>query len=81
MVLLVLNFALCIPVLLLVGGFSLYHFYCAMCNTTTIEGWEKDRVATMVRRGRVRDVSVCGAARCSSSAYTAFAHRFNTRTT
>lgn len=57
MVLLVLNFVFCIPVLILVGLFSLYHFYCAMCNSTTIEGWEKDRVATLVRRGRVRDVS------------------------
>jgi palmitoyltransferase len=40
--------------------FSIYHFYCAMCNSTTIEGWEKDRVATMVRRGRVREVSLAG---------------------
>jgi len=27
-----------------------------MNNTTTIEGWEKDKVATMVRRGRIQDV-------------------------
>lgn len=27
-----------------------------MANTTTIEGWEKDKAATMVRRGQVREV-------------------------
>lgn len=53
---LVVNYALCIPVLLLVGVFSGYHFYCVAVNQTTIEGWEKDRTATMVRRGRVRKV-------------------------
>ncbi|KAG6910497.1 hypothetical protein DXG01_009916 [Tephrocybe rancida] len=41
----ILNFVACIPVLLAVGGFS-----------TTIEGWEKDKVATMVRRGKLREV-------------------------
>ncbi|CCF53550.1 related to PFA4-Palmitoyltransferase (N-terminal fragment), partial [Ustilago hordei] len=51
---LVANYALCIPVLVLVGVFSGYHFYCVASNQTTIEAWEKDRVATMVRRGRVR---------------------------
>ncbi|PWN41784.1 zf-DHHC-domain-containing protein [Ceraceosorus guamensis] len=56
MLLMVLNYALCVPVLLLVGMFSMYHFYCAANNSTTIEGWEKDRVATMVRRGRVREI-------------------------
>ncbi|GAC96339.1 hypothetical protein PHSY_003919 [Pseudozyma hubeiensis SY62] len=53
---LVVNYALCIPVILLVGVFSGYHFYCVAVNQTTIEGWEKDRTATMVRRGRVRKV-------------------------
>lgn len=53
---LVINYALCIPVLVLVGCFSGYHFYCVAVNQTTIESWEKDRVATMVRRGRVRKV-------------------------
>jgi hypothetical protein len=27
-----------------------------MNNTTTIEGWEKDKAATMVRRGKIREV-------------------------
>ncbi|KAH8993932.1 zf-DHHC-domain-containing protein [Lactarius akahatsu] len=50
----VLNYVTCVPVLLLVGGFSLYHFYCVLGNTTTIEGWEKDKVATLIRRGKIR---------------------------
>lgn len=37
---------------------SIYHFYSLLSNSTTIEGWEKDRVATMVRRGRIREVRV-----------------------
>ena len=35
---------------------SLYHFYCVLGNTTTIEGWEKDKVATLIRRGKIRQV-------------------------
>lgn len=35
---------------------SLYHFYCILGNTTTIEGWEKDKVATLIRRGKIREV-------------------------
>ncbi|KEP54682.1 palmitoyltransferase [Rhizoctonia solani 123E] len=56
LVFLILNYAACTPVLLLVGGFSLYHFYCLASNQTTIEGWEKDKVATLVRRGKIRDI-------------------------
>ncbi|KAI9438436.1 zf-DHHC-domain-containing protein [Lactarius psammicola] len=52
----VLNYVTCVPVLLLVGGFSLYHYYCILGNTTTIEGWEKDKVATLIRRGKIRAV-------------------------
>jgi hypothetical protein len=51
---LVLNLATCVPVWLAVGIFSIYHVYCAVGNSTTIEGWEKDRVATLVRRGKIR---------------------------
>ena len=57
MVLLVMNFAQGIPVFLLVGMFSLYHTYALCSNTTTIESWEKDKVATMVRRGKIEEVS------------------------
>ncbi|KAF8600854.1 zf-DHHC-domain-containing protein [Ceratobasidium sp. AG-I] len=56
LVFIILNYAACIPVILLVGGFSLYHFYCIASNQTTIEGWEKDKVATLVRRGKIREL-------------------------
>lgn len=52
----VLNFATCVPVLVCVGMFSLYHLYLAAGNSTTIEGWEKDKVATLVKRGKIREV-------------------------
>ncbi|PVG00916.1 zf-DHHC-domain-containing protein [Serendipita vermifera] len=48
LVFLVANFAACIPVLTAVGLFSIYHFYCLLTNTTTVEGWEKDKVATLM---------------------------------
>ncbi|EJU02573.1 zf-DHHC-domain-containing protein [Dacryopinax primogenitus] len=51
-----LNFATCVPVLLAVGLFSLYHFYLLATNTTTIEAWEKDKVAMLVRRGRIEKI-------------------------
>ncbi|KAG5647742.1 hypothetical protein DXG03_008465 [Asterophora parasitica] len=52
----ILNYTASVPVLLAVGAFSLYHFYCLLGNSTTIEGWEKDKVATMVRRGKLQEV-------------------------
>ncbi|KAJ6609380.1 DHHC palmitoyltransferase-domain-containing protein [Mycena sp. CBHHK59/15] len=58
LVFIILNFVACVPVLLSVGAFSLYHFSGLMGNTTTIEGWEKDKVATMVRRGKIREVGL-----------------------
>jgi|SRR5882762_6457767 hypothetical protein len=72
LVFIILNYTLSIPVLLAVGAFrcvyvnfgmggiqclySLYHFYGLLGNSTTIEGWEKDKVATLVRRGKMREV-------------------------
>ncbi|WVQ78513.1 hypothetical protein IAT38_000599 [Cryptococcus sp. DSM 104549] len=53
---LVFNFAACVPVWLCVGMFSVYHIYLACGNSTTIEGWEKDKVATLVRRGKIKEV-------------------------
>ncbi|KAG8680641.1 Palmitoyltransferase, partial [Ceratobasidium sp. 395] len=35
---------------------SIYHFYCVASNQTTIEGWEKDKVATLIRRGKIREL-------------------------
>ncbi|KAF8336502.1 DHHC palmitoyltransferase-domain-containing protein [Cantharellus anzutake] len=56
LVFIILNLVFCGPVLLCVGIFSLYHFYCVATNTTTIEGWEKDKVATMVKKGRIKEI-------------------------
>lgn len=56
MLFLVFNFAACVPVWLCVGMFSLYHLYLAAGNSTTIEGWEKDKVATLVRRGKIAEI-------------------------
>lgn len=53
---LVFNFAACVPVWLCVGMFSIYHVYLACGNSTTIEGWEKDKVATLIRRGKIKEV-------------------------
>ena len=53
---LVFNFAACSPVWLCVGMFSCYHLYLAAGNSTTIEGWEKDKVATLVRRGKIAEI-------------------------
>jgi palmitoyltransferase ZDHHC6 len=35
---------------------SIYHFYCLLGNSTTIEGWEKDKATIMVRRGKIQEV-------------------------
>jgi hypothetical protein len=56
MIFIILNYAAVVPVLLSVGILSLYHFYCALFNTTTIENWEKDKVSTMVRKGKIKEV-------------------------
>ncbi|CAG8605950.1 8431_t:CDS:2 [Funneliformis mosseae] len=53
---LILNYIAVIPVLFSVGILSLYHFYCMLSNTTTIESWEKDKVSTMVRRGKIKEI-------------------------
>ncbi|KAK7695072.1 hypothetical protein QCA50_002262 [Cerrena zonata] len=56
LIFIILNYATCVPVLLAVGGFSIYHFWCLSGNTTTIEGWEKDKAATLLRRGKIREI-------------------------
>jgi len=71
-ILIILNYVTCLPVLLAVGGFrfvlvtriysecsrmcSIYHFNALLGNTTTIERWEKDKAAIMVRRGKISEV-------------------------
>ncbi|KAF8921983.1 DHHC palmitoyltransferase-domain-containing protein [Mucidula mucida] len=56
LVFIMLNYVTCVPVILAVGAFSLYHFSSLMSNTTTIESWEKDKATMMVRRGKLREV-------------------------
>lgn len=55
-VMLVLNYVACVPVLIAVGCFSLYHMWCLAVNTTTIESWEKEKVATLRRKGKIMAV-------------------------
>lgn len=66
------NYVACIPVIAAVGVFryvfsaypynsspafhSLYHIYCLLTNTTTVESWEKDKVTRLVRRGKISEV-------------------------
>ncbi|KAI6047901.1 DHHC palmitoyltransferase-domain-containing protein [Pisolithus marmoratus] len=52
----VMNYVTVVPVLLTVGAFSLYHFHGLLANTTTIEGWEKDKAAILVRHGKTHEV-------------------------
>ncbi|GAA5923042.1 hypothetical protein JCM1841_000291 [Sporobolomyces salmonicolor] len=54
-VMLVLNYTACVPVIIAVGVFSLFHYWSILTNTTTIEGWEKDKAASLKRRGKVRE--------------------------
>ena len=54
-IVLVANYATAVPVLLAVGFFSIFHFWCMASNTTTIEGWEKDKAATLLRRGHLKE--------------------------
>ncbi|TIA68864.1 hypothetical protein E3P91_03883 [Wallemia ichthyophaga] len=54
--LIVANYIACLLTLIVVGSFSLYQFYALCTNTTTIESWEKDKVANLARRGRIRDI-------------------------
>ncbi|KAI0094442.1 zf-DHHC-domain-containing protein [Irpex rosettiformis] len=56
LIFIILNYTFCIPVLLAVGGFSIYHFNALCNNTTTIEGWEKDKAALLVRRGKIQEI-------------------------
>ncbi|KAI0785389.1 hypothetical protein BC629DRAFT_1582404 [Irpex lacteus] len=56
LIFIILNYTFCVPVLLAVGGFSIYHFNALINNTTTIEGWEKDKAALLVRRGKIQEI-------------------------
>lgn len=67
---LVFNFTACVPVWMCVGLFSWYHLYLISSNTTTVERWEKDKVATLVRRGKIEEITypyVRSCSRCRAS--------------
>ncbi|KIK94149.1 hypothetical protein PAXRUDRAFT_828289 [Paxillus rubicundulus Ve08.2h10] len=56
LIFIVMNYVLVVPVIIAVGAFSVYHFYSLTSNTTTIEGWEKDKATTLKRHGKIREV-------------------------
>ncbi|OAX40056.1 zf-DHHC-domain-containing protein [Rhizopogon vinicolor AM-OR11-026] len=56
LIFIILNYVFVVPVILVVGTFSLYHFYSLLRNTTTIEGWEKDKAAMLRRHGKIEEV-------------------------
>ena len=53
MVFIVLNYLMCLPVILIIFFLALYHIWLVTGNTTTIESWEVDRVHKQIRRGIV----------------------------
>ncbi|KAG2350756.1 zf-DHHC-domain-containing protein [Suillus weaverae] len=56
LIFIILNYVFAVPVILVVGAFSLYHFHSLLGNTTTIEGWEKDKAAMLRRHGKIEEV-------------------------
>ncbi|KAF9901027.1 Palmitoyltransferase [Linnemannia zychae] len=56
MMLIVVNLCLDGSVLFGISILTTYHFWCISSNTTTIESWEKDRVLTIIRRGKIREI-------------------------
>lgn len=52
-VFLVLNFVLAFVVLFCVGILSIYHLYCMSRNQSSIESYERSKVKTLIRRGKV----------------------------
>lgn len=48
-----------------------------MINTTTIEGWEKDKAATLKHNGKIQEVGYYGSD-CSAAAYFAVRSSFHT---
>lgn len=53
MTFLILNYVACLPVILAVGCFSIYHTWALLSNVTTIEGWEKEKAIELRRKGRI----------------------------
>ncbi|KAG2368853.1 zf-DHHC-domain-containing protein [Suillus spraguei] len=58
LIFIILNYVFVVPVILVVGAFSIYHFHSLLGNTTTIEGWEKDKAAMLRRHGKIEEVNI-----------------------
>lgn len=58
-IMMVLNFVLAFIVLFCVGILAAYQIYCLVKNQTNIEAWERGKVETLVKRGKIPPVSVC----------------------
>lgn len=43
-------------VLLAVGFLAINHLWSMISNTTTIEVWEQEKVDTMIKKGKIRNV-------------------------
>ncbi|KAG0298377.1 Palmitoyltransferase [Linnemannia gamsii] len=56
MIMIVVDLCLDGSVLFGISILTTYHFWCISSNTTTIESWEKDRILTIIRRGKIREV-------------------------
>lgn len=52
----VLNFVLAFIVLFCVGILALYQLYCLAKNQTNIEAWERGKVESLVKRGKIPPV-------------------------
>ncbi|EIE89830.1 hypothetical protein RO3G_14541 [Rhizopus delemar RA 99-880] len=55
-ILMVINFVLVFVVLFAVGILSGYQFYCLLRNQSNIEAWERGKVETLVRRGKIQPI-------------------------
>lgn len=56
-VFLVINFILAFVVIFCVGILSVYHLYCMSRNQSSVESWERSKVKTLIRRGKIMPVS------------------------
>lgn len=57
-VFLVINFILAFVVIFCVGILSVYHLYCMSRNQSSVESWERSKVKTLIRRGKIMPVSI-----------------------
>ncbi|CDS04752.1 hypothetical protein LRAMOSA07282 [Lichtheimia ramosa] len=55
-VFLVINFILAFVVIFCVGILSVYHLYCMSRNQSSVESWERSKVKTLIRRGKIMPV-------------------------